>query len=708
MQPKEGASKICLVSGSPECVFFQNLPLELPKSYELEEHDEFSMSKLQHELDFPVWPVLSIKGKYECYGVVSILYKIFPKQCGCGTVWSSLITLGKLLYENASIVSLKSQSVIVSSEIVEKAEKLLQSTISSFASIKTGDNPLVDAFVDSFLSVAVCLGANVNVPFKTFNLIENRVRETAASFCFNTLQVPEYYEMSPPPQKPLVFTTPIYYVNGRPHIGHIFTTTLVDCLTKWYKIRGIDCIYSTGTDEHGLKVQTTAQKEGFSPKEWCDKTTGEFRDAFKDFDLHPDIFIRTTDDKHVAVAIKLWEILVQKGYIYKGTYEGWYSKREETFIPETQIKEVIVDGVAKKFNIEDDAELEWSSETNYMFKLSSMQEPLLDWLNRNPNCVTPSCYYNLVKSQVLAGLVDISLSRTKSRVSWGIPVPNDDTQTMYVWIDALANYLTICDWDGVNMGKWPADMHVVGKDILKFHAIYWPAFLIAAGVPVYKRLLVHGWWTKDETKMSKSLGNTLDPFALVKFWGLDELKYYLLREVTLVSDSDYSDHAMLSRLNNDLADSLGNLLCRVCHKNICPSLKVPKSGNPQPIDLEIINSVKLLPGTIDHLIAFGKTRRCLEIIFSVVSRLNKYIVDIVLWKLEEGSDRKNTILYTIYESCRIFLLCLVPFIPRRSEALLKCFDQTVGASDDQFRFGVLEPGTKVSEPIIKFSKKSIT
>lgn len=503
-------------------------------------------------------------------------------------------------------------------------------------------------------------------------------------------------------QKTFYLTTPIYYVNGAPHIGHIFTTTLVETLANWSKNRGIKTIYSSGVDEHGIKVETTAKSKGFEPKAWCDKTTQEFHAAFDNFDIHPDLFIRTSSEKHYEIATQFWNLLQKNGYIYKGTYEGWYSKTEECFVPDTQVKTEN----DKHYNVADGAELFYHSEENYMFALSKMEEALLAYYKENPNFITPKVYFNQVIQMVEQGLKDISISR--QNVSWGIPVPNDPKQTMYVWIEALCSYLTGADWP-TSQEMWPCDLHTVGKDILKFHAIFWPAFLIAAQVPVYKRLLVHGWWTRDDTKMSKSIGNTLDPLVLCNFWGVEPIKYFLLSQATLVSDADYNDEAMLSKYNNDLADVLGNLVLRATSTKILINSEVPKPNEYQDIDKQLIDSLTPLPEAFDNYMSFGQTKVVLEKIWDRFREVNKYFTTSEPWALKKNNlERYSTVIYVILESIRFLSVCLQAFLPQTSRAILNGLGYDLKNEPKiAFTFGVLQQGTKINQIGVLFPKKQV-
>lgn len=669
----------------------------------------FKLATYGQNFAFFSWPVLKINDKPKFYGIRSILQYLFSgkEQLPVDQLnqIDTMITLADSIYSAAIPQIAKNQSILIKDELItESHAKLNEYLPKAQAFLASNGKTVGHIYLQNTLNVIGTLGISV-APATSTEVSNDGLSDEAIRYAHETLGIPERYEMSPAPSKEMYFSTPIYYVNGVPHIGHVFTTALVESLTKWYKLRGIPIIYSSGTDEHGMKVQTTAASKGVSPIEWCNKTSSEFQAAFDQFDLHPDVFIRTTEKRHEEVASTLWKILAQKGFIYEGKYEGWYSKTEEAFIPENQITEVVKDGVTKKINSEDGAELIWSSETNYMFKLSAMEQPLLDWLAANPNVITPRCYYNQVVSTIKAGLRDLSVSR--QNVTWGIPVPGDEGQTMYVWIDALANYLTVAGWNGESNGIWPADLHTVGKDILRFHAIYWPAFLIAADVQPYKRLLVHGWWTMDEKKMSKSIGNTLDPVVLSNYWGLESVKYFLLREATLVSDADYSDLAMRNRHNNDLCNVLGNMVMRVTSSKLLPGMVVPEHSELTPEDQALIESAEALPGTVDHHVAFGRTRLALDAIWNLFRDVNKYITDQAPWTvIRTDPVRGKTISYVCLEVLRIGALCLWPFMSQTANKILSGIGYTEKLEPSvMFKFGGLKPGTPVHEVTKLFERK---
>ena len=373
------------------------------------------------------------------------------------------------------------------------------------------------------------------------------------------------------------FTTPIYYVNDKPHIGHAYTSISVDVLKRFYKLRGYSSYFLTGTDEHGQKVEKAALDKGVDPKKFTDQVSENFRSLSDILNLNNDDFIRTTEDRHIKSVQNLWNRLLENDEIYLSKYSGWYSVRDEAFVAENEITEK--DG--KKFN-SFGSELTWVEEESYFFRLSKWQDRLLELYDSIPNFVHPKSRLNEVKSFVSGGLKDLSISRTTFK--WGIDVPNDDKHIMYVWLDALTNYISALGFPDQENEKykdfWPG-IHVVGKDILRFHAVYWPAFLMAAGLEPPKQIVAHGWWTNEGEKISKSLGNVIDPIELINVYGLDQVRYFLMREVPFGNDGDFSKDAMINRINGDLSNKEGNVnvgLTFAKSPNFCRIFNKPCSG----------------------------------------------------------------------------------------------------------------------------------
>ncbi|RKO85849.1 Methionyl/Leucyl tRNA synthetase, partial [Blyttiomyces helicus] len=385
---------------------------------------------------------------------------------------------------------------------------------------------------------------------------------------------------TPEQNRPVFVTTPIFYVNAAPHIGHLYSTVLTDSLKRWYEFKGHQTVFCTGTDEHGLKIQQAAAEAKTSPQEFCDGISSKFRDLFGSMNISYTDYIRTTEPRHYEAVSVFWarrsehhKKLLDRGYIYKGYHEGWYCVSDECFYPQAQVEVRITQaGERKMVSKESGRPVVWFKEENYKFKLSAFREPLIKWLTENPEAVIPANQYSQVLHDLTAdaanSLMDISVSRLKSRLEWGIPVPNDPDHVMYVWLDALVNYLTVTGypWDtpakAVLKNAWPAHVHVVGKDIVKFHAIYWPAFLMAADLPLPRQVLSHGHWLMGNQKMSKSVGNIVDPQALVERFGVDPIRYFLMRNGGIGSDSEFSMEMVEMWLRKDLNDALGNLVMR--------------------------------------------------------------------------------------------------------------------------------------------------
>ncbi len=391
-------------------------------------------------------------------------------------------------------------------------------------------------------------------------------------------------------------TTPIYYVNGSPHIGHAYTSIAADVMARWARLEGRKVFFLTGTDEHGQKVEKAAQDAGVTPQAFTDEISAQFRAVANALDVSYDDFIRTTEPRHYRACTALWEKLAAHGDIYLGHYEGWYALRDETFYDEDELTR-LADGARVAPT---GAPVEWVREPNYLFRLSAYQDRLLAHYEANPGFIEPLARRNEVVSFVRAGLRDLSVSR--SSISWGIPVPGDPQHVMYVWLDALTNYLSAVGYPDEQDPRWPfwpADVHLVGKEIARFHAIYWPAFLMAAGVPLPRRVFSHGWWTVEGQKMSKSLGNVIDPLALAATYGVDPLRYFLLREVPFGSDGDFSRAKLVTRLNVELANDLGNLAQRTLSliARNCGG-RLPARAERTDDDEALISAAEALPGNM--------------------------------------------------------------------------------------------------------------
>lgn len=375
----------------------------------------------------------------------------------------------------------------------------------------------------------------------------------------------------------VLITTPIFYVNASPHIGHVHSAVLADALARWYKVKDCAVVFSTGTDEHGLKVQEAAELSGTTDyKCFCDDVSSRFDAIFQQCNVDYSRFIRTSDGDHHEAVHALWRRIEQNGHIYLGEHEAWYCKSDESFLTETQVEDrTDAQGRTLKVSKESGHTVEKVREENYKFRLSAFQDQLLAWLDSDPDVVVPRTRHNEVRAAITAGLRDVSVSRLSEKIQWAIPVPGDDSHCVYVWLDALTNYLTISGYPGDTSATWPADYHIVGKDILKFHAIYWPAFLMAAGLPLPKRIVAHAHWTVDNVKMSKSLGNVVDPHEMLRKYGADFVRYFLLREGVLNDDGDFNASLLEDRVNSELADTLGNLVSRSTGKSFLLNGMVP-------------------------------------------------------------------------------------------------------------------------------------
>jgi methionyl-tRNA synthetase len=495
-------------------------------------------------------------------------------------------------------------------------------------------------------------------------------------------------------------TTPIYYVNDAPHVGHAYTTLACDVLARFKRLDGFDVKFITGTDEHGQKVEKSAQKAGIDPQTFTDKVSENFQILTRKMNFTNDDFIRTTEQRHKIACQDIWRRLIDAGDIYLGSYAGFYSVRDEAFYAES---ELINNDKGEKI-APTGAEVEWLEEPSYFFKLSAWQERLLAFYKKNPEFILPLTRRNEVTSFVEGGLQDLSVSRTSFK--WGVPVPNDDKHIMYVWLDALTNYITAIGYPDTAHEEyekfWPADVHMVGKDILRFHAVYWPAFLMAAGLEPPKRIFAHGWWTNEGEKISKSLGNIIDPLELIETYGLDQVRYFLLREVPFGNDGDFSRSAMVRRINGELANDFGNLAQRVLsmiNKN-CNG-QVPEKGIFTKEDEDFLARVDGLLSIVREALDIQAFHIALESIWTEIRNSNHYIDHQAPWALKnENPDRMNTVLYILAEVIRQLAMVAQPFVP---EAAGKMLDQ-VGVSELNRNFsqyglkGRLNVGVKLPKP----------
>lgn len=508
--------------------------------------------------------------------------------------------------------------------------------------------------------------------------------------------------------KPFYITTPIYYVNDVPHIGHAYTSIACDVLARFHRLDGREVFFLTGTDEHGQKVAKSALAAGQNPKSFCDQVSLRFRELITAMHCSADDFIRTTENRHIAACQALWKQLEEEGWIYEDSYEGWYSVRDEAFYQPDEITSTPTGQRVATTG----AQVEWVKEPSFFFRLSEMQKPLLELYDKNPQFVLPEARMNEVRSFVEGGLKDLSISRTS--FSWGIPVPGHASHIMYVWIDALINYITALGYPNVTSPAytkfWPGT-HVVGKDILRFHAVYWPAFLMAARLDPPLRIFAHGWWTNEGEKISKSVGNVIDPFKLANEFGLDPVRYFLMRDVPFGNDGDFSRQSLIHRFNGDLANDLGNLAQRTLaqiSKNC--SGEVPPNQALHDHDSYLLDTIEEGLSKIRALLHNLAIHRYLEVTWSLINSANGYISAQQPWVLKKTDPaRMMSVLYTTAEALRRIALLLQPVMPESAGKLL---DQlSVPNNSRTFDFlgskGSLKPGTKLPEPQALFPRLEI-
>ncbi len=470
--------------------------------------------------------------------------------------------------------------------------------------------------------------------------------------------------------KNFYITTPIYYPSGKPHMGHAYSSIVADVIARFKRIDGYKVFFLTGTDEHGLKIQREAKKNNKDTQLFCDELSKKFNELTKILNLSNDDFIRTTENRHYKSVEDLWNKLVNSGDIYLDKYKGWYSVSDEAYYDDDEIEERDGLKIAKSSG----SKVEWVEEESYFFKLSSWSRKLLDHYKSNPNFILPVSRNNEVVKFVEKGLKDLSVSRTS--FSWGIPVPKNKKHVIYVWLDALTNYLSALNYPETSSSLykefWPADLHIIGKDILRFHAIYWPAFLMAAKLPIPKRIFGHGWILSDEKKMSKSLGNILDPIDIIEKYGIDQLRYYLIKEVSLGNDGNISLENLKNCINNDLANNYGNLCQRVFAflKKNCDN-KIPKNNSLTIEGQSLTNKLKKNIKQLNEFINKQDLNNYIKQVIEYSFDSNKYFNDSEPWSLKKTDAKKmNSILYSIVEQIKNISILLLPIIPISANKIL--------------------------------------
>ena len=478
--------------------------------------------------------------------------------------------------------------------------------------------------------------------------------------------------------KPFYITTPIYYVNDKPHIGHAYTTILADVISRHFRDMGRDVFFLTGLDEHGQKVQQAAENKGVSPIEHCNEMAPRFMSLWSKLHIQYTDFIRTTEKRHSTIVQSILQKVYDKGDIYEDSYEGLYSVSEERFITQKE---------ADSGDFRDVRELK---EKNYFFKMSNYQEKLVEHIHNNPSFIQPEHRKNEVLGFLRSPLEDLCISRPKSRLSWGIEIPFDKDYVTYVWFDALINYISAIGYES-NQDKyktyWPVDFHLIGKDILTTHSVYWPTMLMSAELPLPKAIFAHGWWLSDQTKMSKSLGNVVDPLDLIDTYGVDPIRFYLMKEMVLGQDANFSMDSFIKCYNSDLANDLGNLLSRVTNLifkfydgALEPDLDDSSDGD------EVKKAALVSINTSKELMNDLKINDAINSVFIFIRRVNKYLEITAPWKLVK-TDKKSAgkILFTAAESLRIIALLLNPVMPNRTEAVLSA----LGAKNRELEWGKL-------------------
>lgn len=503
--------------------------------------------------------------------------------------------------------------------------------------------------------------------------------------------------------KKFYITTPIYYPSANFHIGHCYTTIVADAIARYKRLTGYDVFYLTGTDEHGEKIQKKANEAGVTPKEYVDKIVANAKDLWKSLDISYDKFIRTTDEEHVKCVQKIFERLYKQGDIYKGEYKGLYCTPCESFWTETQL----INGKCPDCG----RDVHEVSEEAYFFKLSKYQDRLVKYYEENPDFIEPESRKNeMINNFIKPGLADLCVSRTS--FDWGIPVTFDDKHVVYVWLDALTNYISalgyLSDDDSLFKKYWPCDLHIVGKEIIRFHTIVWPIMLMALNLPLPKKVFGHGWLVIDGGKISKSLGNYKDPREYIDAYGVDAIRYFALREVPFGSDGSFSEDALINRTNGDLANILGNLVNRTIGMiNKYFDGEVSNKGVSEKIDNNLIKEAESLYIKVENYMNKLEVPKALDSIFDLFRSLNKYIDETTPWILAKDDSKKDrlaTVLYNLIEGIRIGTVLLRPFIPETTEKIFKQINTDNTSYDSVKEFGGYKSRTKVGIPEVLFQR----
>lgn len=487
--------------------------------------------------------------------------------------------------------------------------------------------------------------------------------------------------------RPYYVTTPIFYVNAEPHVGHLYTILLADVLKRWQVLKGDhQASLLTGTDEHGMKVQKAAEKLDLPTKELCDRNAQHFLELAETANISFDRFIRTTDNDHKLAVEHFWKELKKKNFIYQSKHEGWYSVSDETFYPESQIHLILDPATGRKHfaSIETGKEVEWTEEVNYHFRLSAFKDRLLEHYNQHPNFIIPVQRMNFIKKEVEAGLTDLSVSRPSSRLQWGIRVPDDDSQTIYVWLDALINYITMTGYpsgEGNRYKLWPPNVQVIGKDIVRFHCIYWPAFLMALDIPLPRTFLTHAHWTLGSAKMSKSSGNGVNPFSAIARYGLDTVRYFMMHDGGIVDDASYDNSFLVDKYKKGLQDGLGNYISRFLRSKRFDIGDSVEKVAPEPFfeSDQIVNDMRTrIHETVDAADQAMKQvnpRLALHSIMQLVYDASKFYQNAAPWELSkdptpENVERMHQIIYVSSEVARVACILLQPFMPTKMNQAL--------------------------------------